>query len=90
LVSSLATTSVLLGFLLIAVGVALVFVGTLYAALRSAEEGKVEGGGVVFIGPVPIVWGTSKAITQVMLVLALILTAALALLYVLLLRAKPA
>jgi len=66
------------GFALIMLGVLLVFLGVLAGALRSG--GDVEAGGVIIIGPIPIVFGTSgraalaaAILGLVMLVLALII-----------------
>ncbi len=48
---------VALGILLIMLGFAFITIG----ALRSAPaQPRVEAGGVVFIGPIPIVFGTSN------------------------------
>lgn len=38
------------------------------------KEGNVEAGGVIIIGPIPIVFGSSKNISLLMLVLAIVLT----------------
>ncbi|AFA39916.1 putative membrane protein [Pyrobaculum oguniense TE7] len=63
--------------ILIFAGFALIVLSLLVAALRSGEEerGKAEAGGVVLIGPVPIVFGTSEGITKLTLILAVALTA---------------
>ncbi len=47
------------GIVLILIGFLLVFVGTLISTLG----GEVEGGGVIMIGPIPIVFGTGRAVT---------------------------
>lgn len=60
---------ILLGFMLIFIGIFLVFISSLKSG------GKVEGGGAVIIGPIPIVFGTSKKALQTVLILAIILTA---------------
>lgn len=54
---------ILLGFLL-------VFIGTLISALGG--EGEVEGGGVVMIGPIPIIFGTGRGASMATL-LAIVL-----------------
>ncbi len=56
--AELGTAAVIAGFLLILLGVFLVFAGVMLQALRG--EGRVEGGGVVVIGPIPILFGTSE------------------------------
>lgn len=70
------------GFLL--VGFLLLLLGILFLTLGvwgMVERGKVEGGGVVVIGPFPIAFGTSETIAKVMAAVGLVL----ALLFVLLL-----
>ena len=65
---------------LYALGVALIFVGIMVivaAVLLSVldgRKGKVEGGGAVIIGPVPIVFGTDKKSLKTVLLLSLVLT----------------
>ena len=92
MVSDAFTKALVVGFVLIFIGILVIMLGSLYTFYRGAKEGgaSVEGGGIVFIGPIPIVWGTTKAITKLMLVLAIVLTVALALLYLLMFRVRPA
>ena len=60
----------LLGFLLIFIGIALLIVQSV-----SGEKGetKIESGGVIFIGPFPIVFGSNKRITLWMLVFGVVI-----------------
>ena len=60
------------GIALILIGFLLVFIGTLISAFSG--EGDVDGGGVIMIGPIPIVFGTGRGATLAM-VLAVILMA---------------
>jgi len=60
----------LLGIVLVVIG----FTILLLEALRNRENGKVEGGIVVVIGPLPIVIGSSERVSIVLLVLAIVLT----------------
>ncbi|MCD6403523.1 MAG: DUF131 domain-containing protein [Candidatus Aenigmarchaeota archaeon] len=57
------------------VGIAFIFIGIfiLIASILLSAKSKVEGGFVVFIGPIPIVGATSKSIALVLLILSLIL-----------------
>ena len=73
------------GLLLVFLGVLLIVAGILGTALRNARSGEasVEAGGIVFIGPIPIVFGTSRAVTKLMLALALVVTIALLILHLL-------
>ncbi|MCE4606587.1 MAG: DUF131 domain-containing protein [Desulfurococcales archaeon] len=61
-----------IGIILIFAGMIIILVGILYLALGS--EGNVEGGAVVIIGPIPIVFGSNKRIAWGLLIAALALT----------------
>jgi uncharacterized protein (TIGR00304 family) len=63
---------------LIVVGFLLVFLGMLtiaYGLLRAAGGGRIEGGGVVVIGPFPVAFGTSEALAKAMIVVGIVLAA---------------
>ena len=63
-----------IGLLLGLAGFALAIVGIFVAILRSARgKGKVRGGGVVMIGPVPIVFGTDKESARILMLLGIVL-----------------
>ncbi len=64
-----------LGFILVTIGIIVILAGSLKKG-ESGEEGEteVEAGGVVIIGPIPIVFGSSQRITVLVLVLAIVLT----------------
>ena len=66
------------GVLLILVGFALVFVGFIVVvagSLLSGDGVDAEAGGVVFIGPIPVVFGTSKGIVWIALSIAALMLA---------------
>ena len=72
------------GLTLIVAGFALVFIATLLLVFKgSSGKGKVKAGGVVIIGPVPIIFGTDKQMVKVLLVLSIILVALLLILLIL-------
>jgi uncharacterized protein (TIGR00304 family) len=63
-----------IGLLLALVGFAVGIVAILVAILRSARgSGQVRGGGVVMIGPVPIVFGTDKQSARILILLGIVL-----------------
>ena len=63
-----------IGLLLALAGFALAVVAIFVAILRSAKgTGRVRGGGVVMIGPVPIVFGTNKESVRVLILLGIVL-----------------
>ena len=71
-------------FAAVIAGIAATFIGVLLVFLGVLMRGgaRVEGGGVVFLGPIPIVFGTSTRVTRAMLFLALAITLILAALFV--------
>lgn len=68
---------------LVSLGLTLIFIGFFIAFLsiillmlkpiKSEGEKSVEGGGIIIIGPLPIVFGTSKGIVKALLILAIVL-----------------
>jgi len=64
----LGVTLILAGMLVIVVAIMLLFL----SGVRG--EGKVKGGGVIIIGPFPIIFGTDKESVKKVLLLSLILT----------------
>jgi uncharacterized protein (TIGR00304 family) len=64
-----------IGSTLVFVGFAIVIIAIILLFLKNAksEKGKVKGGGVVIIGPIPVVFGTDKESVKIILVLSIIL-----------------
>ena len=58
-----------LGVLLIFLGIALVLAAALMPVVASSRA-KTEAGGVILIGPVPIVFGTSRRMAELAALLA--------------------
>lgn len=59
-----------LGLILIVIGVLVLMIGMFLSADKNT---KVEGGGVIMIGPIPIGFGTSKEMMILAMILAIIL-----------------
>ena len=63
-----------IGLLLALSGFVLAIAAIFVAILRSAKKtGQVRGGGVVMIGPVPIVFGTDKESARILILLGIVL-----------------
>ena len=62
---------VLMGMGLIVIGFMLIFLGTVMSA--SSGEANVESGGVIMIGPIPIVFGTNRGVTLAMILAVLLM-----------------
>ena len=69
---------------LIAIGVLLIFIDSLRESRR--ESRRVEAGGVLIIGPLPIVFGTSERVARIVLILAIVLTVLAIAMYILLVK----
>jgi uncharacterized protein (TIGR00304 family) len=66
------------GLTLVFAGLALILVAVVWLFARSSiGKGSVKGGGVVVIGPVPIIFGTDKETVKTLLILSIILVALL-------------
>ena len=67
-----------IGLTLLLTGFALVFIATILLSVKGSRgKGKVKAGGVVIIGPVPIIFGTDKQTVKALLILSIILVALL-------------
>jgi len=63
-----------IGLVLALAGFAVGILAVIFAILRSARDtGQVRGGGVVMIGPIPIVFGTDKESAKILMLLAIAL-----------------
>ena len=66
-----------LGIALIFFGVLIIVVAVLLLSISGAKKGKVKGGGVIMIGPIPIIFGTDLKSLKTVLLLSLVLTVVL-------------
>jgi uncharacterized protein (TIGR00304 family) len=63
-----------LGVALIFIGVLIVIIAAILISVSGAQKGKVKGGGVILVGPIPIVFGTDKKSLKAVLLLSFALT----------------
>ncbi|MCS4539000.1 MAG: DUF131 domain-containing protein [Thaumarchaeota archaeon] len=70
----MANELVHLGVLLAFAGIAIIMVALFLMFSKRGGEGRVQGGGAVLIGPIPVVWGTDKRWIFVAIALLLIIT----------------
>jgi uncharacterized protein (TIGR00304 family) len=68
---------VLIGVAIILAGFLVVFLAMMMMSAKTPEEGErqtqVKGGGVILIGPIPIIFGSDAKWTSIAIVLAIIL-----------------
>ena len=63
-----------LGITLIILGFAVAFIAILLMFIQNLSfRGKVRGGGLVMIGPVPIIFGTDRESMKILIALAILL-----------------
>ncbi|MHC1610819.1 MAG: TIGR00304 family membrane protein [Candidatus Methanospirareceae archaeon] len=70
------------GFLIVLIGMVVIFAGIFSIVYQSWKTGCVEkpeegvrGGGVVMIGPIPIIFGTDVGSLKIVMILAVVLMA---------------
>jgi uncharacterized protein (TIGR00304 family) len=78
----------IIAVLLIFLGIIFIFIDLIKQSTNKSrkdeeEKGDIQAGGVIFIGPIPIVFGSSREVAKWMLILAVIIAALLIFLYVL-------
>lgn len=81
--------TIFLSLILIFVAIILVVIGTLFLAFPDGEgesKRRVEAGGLLIIGPLPIVFGSSEKAAKILLFLGIVLTALTILVYLLVTR----
>jgi uncharacterized protein (TIGR00304 family) len=63
------------GIVLIIIGVFIIILAILLISSKSAGKGRgrVRGGGVIMIGPVPIIFGTDRKSLKTVILLAIVL-----------------
>jgi len=63
----------LVGFALFIIGFILAFIGVLISIFKGATSGgQVSGGGVILIGPFPIIFGSNRRIAWYLTIVALV------------------
>lgn len=72
-----------LGMILVFTGILIIVVAVILLLISSVRaSGKVKGGGVIIVGPFPIVFGTDKESIRTILLFSLVLTAFLVIIVV--------
>jgi len=79
---------VIFGIAAIFFGILLIFIGTILQSTTKTDgtTGQVHTGGVIMIGPIPIIFGTDKGFTLIAIILAIVL---MVVSYLLFYRAPP-
>ena len=62
-----------IGFIIVLIGVVIIISGAILSTFNQGQDSKIETGGVILIGPIPIIFGNSKPLILISIVGALIL-----------------
>ncbi len=72
----LAQVSVVsIGFALVIIGFMLAFLAVILLVFKARGTGKTRGGGILLIGPIPIIFGSDRESAKILMILAIILIA---------------
>jgi uncharacterized protein (TIGR00304 family) len=70
------TSLTLLGLMLIILGFTLIFIAVIKMFFVGVHaHGKVRGGGLIMIGPFPIIFGTDREAVKILMILSIVLIA---------------
>lgn len=73
LLFAVGLTIVFLGLILLTIGLLVELSKKREKSSNEEKEEKTEYGGVIFIGPIPIVFGSNKKIAKTMLVIGIVI-----------------
>ena len=64
---------ILLGFIVVILGILMIFIGTALQSSSNDSKTEVHTGGVILIGPIPIIFGNDKTLVLYGVIFAVIL-----------------
>ena len=62
-----------MGFVVVILGILLIFIGTALQSSSSDSKTEIHTGGVILIGPIPIIFGNDKALILFGVIFAIML-----------------
>jgi len=71
-----------MGYILIIAGFAVIVLAVLSAVFHAGRGGRVQGGGIILIGPIPIVFGSDAKTVKSLVYLAIVLMVIVAVLMI--------
>lgn len=64
---------ILAGFAVVVLGILLIFIGTALQSSSSSSKTEIHTGGVIMIGPIPIIFGNDKGFVVIAVIFAVVL-----------------
>ncbi|MGB7968670.1 MAG: TIGR00304 family protein [Methanobacterium sp.] len=64
---------ILMGFVVVILGILLIFIGTALQSSSNDSKTEIHTGGVILIGPIPIIFGNDKTLILFGVIFAIVL-----------------
>jgi uncharacterized protein (TIGR00304 family) len=64
---------ILAGFTVVVLGILLIFIGTALQSSSSSSKTEIHTGGVIMIGPIPIIFGNDRGLVVIGIIFAVVL-----------------
>jgi uncharacterized protein (TIGR00304 family) len=64
---------ILAGFAVVVLGILLIFIGTALQSSSSSSKTEIHTGGVIMIGPIPIIFGNDRGLVVIGIIFAVVL-----------------
>ena len=67
------STMILAGFAVVILGVLMIFIGTALQSSSGSSKTEIHTGGVIMIGPIPIIFGNDRGLVVMGVIFAVVL-----------------
>jgi len=64
---------ILAGFLVVILGILMIFIGTALQSSSGSSKTEIHTGGVIMIGPIPIIFGNDRGLVVIGFIVAFVL-----------------
>jgi len=66
-------TLILIGFVVVIVGILIIFIGSALQSSSNSPKTEIQTGGVIMIGPIPIIFGNDNGLVSLAVIFAIVL-----------------
>ncbi len=64
---------VIIGFVVVVLGILMIFIGSALQSSSNSSKTEIQTGGVIMIGPIPIIFGNNKGLITTAFIFVLVL-----------------